>query len=65
MDGKTQEFSVDLNKVLAILDGVLISSEYAEDEISGRTYRVFANGVSEYLVLTKPSYQAILNPDEA
>ena len=65
MDGKTQEFSVDLNKVLAILDGVLVSSEYAEDEISGRTYRVFANGVSECLVLTKPSYQAIVNPDEA
>jgi hypothetical protein len=63
MDGVTQNFSVDLNRVLAILDGVLISSEYAEDEIAGRTYRVFANGVSEYLVLTKPSYTEIFNPE--
>lgn len=61
MDGTTQEFSVKLNEVMAIVNGISTSGLYQQTESSGNNYVVFAQDTAEYLVMTRDSYENIIN----
>jgi len=61
MDGNTQEFSIKLNEAMAIVNGVAATGRYQQTESGGNTYLVFAQDTAEYLVMTRDSYEKIVD----
>ena len=61
MDGTTQEFSIKLNEAMAIVNGVAATGRYQQTESGGNTYLVFAQDTAEYLIMTRDSYEKIVN----
>ena len=61
MDGTTQEFSIKLNEAMAIVNGVAATGRYQQTESGGSTYLVFAQDTAEYLVMTRDSYESIVD----
>lgn len=63
LDAATQEFAADLYTAMAIAVGITTSDKFALTEEANRKYLVFANGVSEYLLMLRESYTKLINPE--
>ena len=60
MDALTQEFAALLYRAFAALIGEASTVEFTTTELDGSTYLVFTNGMSEYLIMTRESYEALV-----
>jgi hypothetical protein len=60
MTTEDQEFASKLNRVMAILNGDLVSEEFLTTSVGGATYLVFSSGTAEYLVMESTSYKKLL-----
>lgn len=60
MTADDQDFASKLNRVMAILNGDLVSQEFLTTTVGGASYLIFSSGTAEYLVMESTSYKNLI-----